>query len=215
VSKLPALVFSLLIAQAPGDLNAARHTDPIPAGVAPPVAQKLAPGGTRVNAGTVTVSFWFVSALPLKTGNAAPSWVDVEEGSLIGLVMLDKDVRDIRGKVVRAATYTLRYGIQPANSDHLGVSPYRDFLLLSPVAEDLDPAPRGHDGTVDLSKHTIGGSHPAVWSIDPPAATDALSSTHTTDLGHKAVIVEVPTTREGNGSGPLRFGIVLIGKIEA
>ncbi len=210
-----ALVFLLLFVQTPGDLGVARHSDPVPAGVAAPVAQKLAPGGTRVNTGTATITFWFVSALPLKPGDAGPSWADVDEGSLVGVVNLDKDMRDIRGKVVRAGTYTLRYGIQPANSDHLGVSPYRDFLLLSPVAEDADPAARGHEGTIDISKHTLGGSHPAVLSIDPPAATDTVLSTHTTSLGHKAVIVEVPTARAGKAASPLRFGIVLIGKIEA
>jgi hypothetical protein len=79
---------------------------------------------------------------------------------------------------------------------------------------DTDPAPHGHDGTVDLSKQTIGGSHPAVWSIDPPAATEAPLSVHTTDLGHKAVVVEVTTTRDGKQER-MRFGVVLIGRIEA
>ena len=182
--------------------------------MAAPIAQKLAPGGTRVTAGGAILTFWFVSALPLKGGTPAASW-DVDEGSLVGVVTLDKDYRDIRGRVVRAGAYTLRYGIQPSNGDHLGVSPFRDFLLLSPVADDTDPAPRGHDGTVELSKHTIGGSHPAVWSIDPPAATEAPLALHTTDLGHKAVVMEVPATRDGKPAGTLRFGIVVVGKIEA
>ena len=209
-----ALALALVLAQAPGDPGAVRHTDPVPAAVAAPIAQTLAPGGTRVTAAGATLTFWFVSALPLKGATPVASW-DVDEGSLVGVVTLDKDFRDIRGRVVRAGTYTLRYGIQPANGDHLGVSPYRDFLLLSPVAEDTDPAPRGHDGTIELSKHTIGGSHPAVWSIDPPAATEAPLAVHTTDLGHKAIVMEVAVTRDGKPAGTLRFGIVVVGKIEA
>ena len=31
-----------------------------------------------------------------------------------------------------------------------------------------------HDGIIELSKQTLGGEHPAVWSIDPAAAKDAL-----------------------------------------
>ena len=210
-----ALIFLLMLVQAPAGLGAARHADPVPAGVAAPVAQTLAPGGVRVTAGNTIIAFWFVSALPVKAGTAAPSWKDVDEGSLVGVVSLDKDYRDIRGRVVGAGTYTLRYGIQPANDDHLGVSPFRDFLLLSAIAEDTDPAPRGHDGTIELSKHAIGSKHPAVWSIDPPVAAEAPLSIHTTDLGHKAVVMEIPITRDGAPAGTLKFGIVVIGKIEA
>jgi hypothetical protein len=112
--------------------------------------------------------------------------------------------------VIKPGTYTLRYGIQPANGDHLGVSPFREFLLLSPASQDADPAPRKHDALIDLSKQTIGGSHPAVWSLDPPVATEAPLTVHTTDLGHKALVMEGPIP-----GGTLRFGLVLIGKIEA
>ena len=138
------------------------------------------------------------------------------QAELVGAVKIDRDIRDIRGKNVKAGVYTLRYGIQPANGDHLGVSPFREFLLLCPAAADTDAAARGHDGTIDLSKQTIGGSHPAVWSIDPPSASDAPLAVHTTELGHKALVVEVPVSRgDRAAAGSLRFGIVLIGRIEA
>ena len=126
------------------------------------------------------------------------------EGTLVGAVKLDADMRDIRGRPLKAGVYTLRYGIQPKTDDHFGVSPFRNFLLLSPAAVDKDPATRDHDGTIELSKQTLGGDHPAVWSIDPPAGKDAPLSIYTTDLGHKSLIVEV---------GKLKFGIVLIGRI--
>ena len=123
---------------------------------------------------------------------------------------VEKDVRDVRGRVIKAGTYTLRYGIQPANGDYLGVSPFREFLLLSPVSQDTDPAPPKHESLIDLSKQTISGSHPAVWSLDPPVATDAPLALHTNEAGLKAVVMDVPIA-----DGMLRFGLVLIGKIEA
>ncbi len=137
------------------------------------------------------------------------------EGSLVGAVKVGGTFRDIRGRVIKPGVYTLRYGIQPDNGDHLGVSPHRQFLLISPAADDRNPAPQGHDGTVELSKGSIGGSHPGVWSIDPPASTESLLSLHKNDLGHQSVIVEVPAARDGKPAGALRFGIVLVGKIEA
>jgi hypothetical protein len=194
------LLIALLLLQTPAALSGTTHTDSVPSQLAPAIAQALAPGGVKATVGSASLRFWWVKSLP------GPSWSDVAEGSLVGAVTIDHDVRDIRGKTIKPGVYTVRYGIQPANGDHLGVSPFRDFLLICPASADTDPAPRGHDGTIDLSKQTIGGSHPAVWSIDPPSASEAPLAVHTTDLGHKALVVQ---------AGALRFGIVLIGRIEA
>ena len=191
------LLVSLIVTQA-ADLSGVKHTDPVPTDIAAPVAAKVAPGGVRATANGATITFWWVTDLP------GAAWADVPEGTLVGAVKLDADVRDIRGHVMKAGVYTLRYGIQPANDDHFGISPFRNFLLVSPAAVDKDPATVDHDGVIALSRQTLGGKHPAVLSIDPPAAKDAALAVYTTDLGHKSLIVEV---------GKLKFGIVLIGKI--
>ena len=207
------LLVSLLLFQA-SDLSGTRHTDAIPADFAAPVAAAMAPGGVKASVGANTLTFWFVKEFPASAeasaGKAVTSWSDVKEGTLVGTVRIEKDFRDIRGRVIKAGSYSLRYGIQPANGDHLGVSPYREFLLLSPAKLDTDVAAKPHDPLVELSKETIGGSHPAVWSIDPPVAATAPLTVHTTELGHKAIVLELPAA-----GGALRFGLVLIGKIEA
>jgi hypothetical protein len=190
-------ILALVLSQA-ADLSGVKHTDPVPTDIAAPVAAKVAPGGVRATANGTTITFWWVTDLP------GAAWADVPEGTLVGAVKLDADVRDIRGHVMKAGVYTLRYGIQPANDDHFGISPFRNFLLVSPAAVDKDPATVDHDGVIALSRQTLGGKHPAVLSIDPPAAKDAALAVYTTDLGHKSLIVEV---------GKLKFGIVLIGKI--
>jgi len=190
-------ILALVLSQA-ADLSGVKHTDPVPTDIAAPVAAKVAPGGVRATANGTTITFWWVTDLP------SAAWADVPEGTLVGAVKLDADVRDIRGHVMKAGVYTLRYGIQPANDDHFGISPFRNFLLVSPAAVDKDPATVDHDGVIALSRQTLGGKHPAVLSIDPPAAKDAALAVYTTDLGHKSLIVEV---------GKLKFGIVLIGKI--
>lgn len=194
-------------------LSATAHTEPLPSELKPAVAAQLKPGGVRASVDTATLDFWWSSGVPL-TG-AEPAWSAVPEGALVGAVKVARTFRDIRGRVIKPGVYTLRYGLQPDNGDHLGVSPHRQFLLISPAADDGDPAPKGHEGAVELSKGSIGGSHPGVWSIDPPAATEAPLSIHKTDLGHQSVIVEVPATRDGKPAGTLKFGIVLVGKIEA
>jgi hypothetical protein len=207
-------LLSLFLFQAATDLSGAKHTDPLPPEIAALVSAKLGPGGVRAGVGVNTLTFWWVKELAASAEASAPrpapGWSNIPEGTLVGAVKIEKAFRDIRGRVIKAGTYTLRYGIQPSNGDHLGVSPFREFLLLSPAAQDTDPAPRSHDALTDLSKQTIGGSHPAVWSLDPRIATEPVLTVHTTDLGHKALVMDVPIA-----GGTLRFGLVLIGKIEA
>src|SRR6516225_4408916 len=144
---LVSLVFSLSQA---ADLTGVKHSDPVPGEVAAPIAAKVAAGGVRATANGTTITFWWVKDLP------GASWKDVPEGTLVGAVKFDADVRDIRGHVMKAGVYTLRYGIQPATDDHFGVSPFRNFLLVSPAAVDKDPAAVDHDHLVDLSKQTLG-----------------------------------------------------------
>jgi hypothetical protein len=194
-------------------IDAQLHKDPVPSELAAPIGGVMAPGGVRAVAGGVTLDLWFVKAL--EVGAAPPAWAGVAEGTLVGAVRVGGDFHDIRGRVIKAGVYTMRYGVQPDNGDHLGTSPWRDFLLLVPAALDTDTAARGHDGTVDLSKRTIGGSHPAVWSIDPPVTTEAVLAPHKTELGHQAIVVEVACAVAGKPAGALRFGIVLIGRIDA
>ena len=207
IAAITLALFALVAGQA--TIAAAAHDEAAPADLAPAIRALIAPGGARATVSGTQIDFWFVKALPLK--KTVLSWTVMEEGTLVGAVRLSSEARDIRGRLIKPGTYTLRYGIQPQNGDHLGVSPFRDFLLLSPAAIDTNAAARGHEPTVEMSTKTAGGSHPAVWSIDPPLATGAALTTHTTELGHTALVVEVPTS----GAGTLRFGIVLVGRVDA
>jgi hypothetical protein len=210
-------------AQAPG---IAAHGDPPPVELEDPIEAILAPGGQRVTVGNKTLDFWWVKSMPLLPGTGERSWAAVEEGTLVGAVKLSASYADIRGKTIQAGLYTLRYGIQPQNGDHLGVSPYRDFLLLSPAAADTKIAAPGHDGVVALARQTPGMSHPPSWSLDPPVVpmdnddkddndyNDVPRTTLKNDAGHTAVIFSVSVSREGTDAGVLRFGLTLVGTIQ-
>jgi hypothetical protein len=189
------------------------HREAVPAELAAEIAAALAAGGTRMTVGAATIDCWWVKAVAGGQGpsTASSAWQSVPEGALIGVMRSTAPLRDIRGRTIPPGTYTLRFGLQPANGDHLGVSPHREFLLVSPARVDTTVAPTGHDRTVDLSRETINASHPSVLSLDPPESSLAPGSIHRNDAGHEAVIVEVV---RGEGT-PLRFGIVLVGKIEA
>ncbi|HVB39113.1 MAG TPA: hypothetical protein VND92_11265, partial [Vicinamibacterales bacterium] len=156
-------------------------------------------------------------SLPLAAGTSgAPDWSQVPEGSFVGVVRTSDSFADIRGHSFKTGVYTLRYGVQPADGNHLGVSPYRDFLLVGPAADDATAAPLGHDGAIALSTKASGLAHPAVLSIDPPTTTQPVGSVMASepDMGLHSVIFEVPVSRAGADAGHLRFGLVLEGIIQ-
>ncbi|MGH9349557.1 MAG: hypothetical protein ACRD26_20085 [Vicinamibacterales bacterium] len=193
-------------AVAANGITVAKHANPAPDDIAAPVKAVLAPGGATVTAGDTTIDFWWVTSLDA----AGAGWSAVPEGALVGAMKVSATLKDIRGRNIKPGTYLLRFALEPQNGDHLGVSPHREFLLVTPAAEDTAPAALGHDAAVELGTKTTNIAHPAVLSVDPPVATEPpLTVTQNAD-GHTAVVFEVPTT-----AGALRFGLILIGHIEA
>ncbi len=88
-----------------------------------------------------------------------------EEGTLFGAVRFLRETRDFRKQLVKPGVFTLRYALNPVDGNHMGVSPIRDFLLLLPAAEDVNPANLARLDTINLSKKSIGLNHPSAWSI--------------------------------------------------
>ena len=177
-------------------------TDKPPADLAAGVASRLAPAA-KVALGAATLEIWLVQQLEPPAAGAG--WSGVDSGTLVGAVRVSGEFKEIRGKVVRPGVYTLRYGLQPQNGDHLGISTFRDFVLLSPAAIDKDPKVLGFDGVVALSKEVIGTAHPASLSLDPPEdATGAALSTYKNELGHEGVVLQI---------GSLKFGLIVSGLI--
>lgn len=208
---IPAAALVLLLSGSPavGQLTATPLASPPPDAIAEPLRSLLAPERQRTIVGSTTLEFWWVSALPVSGGEPA-TWSQVTEGALVGALRVTGGFKEIRGKTVNPGVYTLRFGLQPQNGDHLGASQNREFLLLSPAAADNDPKPLGFDGVVAISKQTIGTSHPAALSLDPPISTAAPLSAHTNEIEHQGLTFQVKTVP----AGTLKFGLILVGVIE-
>lgn len=202
----------LVLAQTPA---VSAHGDAPPDALAGPVRAVMATGGQTVSVAGKTLEFWWVKSLSLEAATADISWASVQEGTIVGAVRLSSSYTDVRGKPVAPGVYTLRYALQPENGDHLGVSPYREFLLLVPAQSDTGPSPLSHDDTVNLSKQANGTSHPAVWSLDPPVASSDPGSVYTNDAGQQGVVFSVAVSRAGKDAGTLRFGLILAGTIQS
>jgi hypothetical protein len=183
-----------------------------PAQLAPAVASALQSSGIKAIVGAATLDIWWVQAIALS--GDGPGWSTVESGTLVGAMRISGAFKEIRGKVVQPGAYTLRYGLQPQNGDHLGISTFREFLVLSPASADTDPKVLGFDGVVALSKQVIGTSHPAGLSIDPPEdAPGAVLSAYRNDAAHDGIVFEVARSLGGKPAGTVKFGLIVSGTI--
>ena len=177
-------------------------TDKAPPELTSGITSRVVPAA-KVTMDAATLDVWLVQSIE-RTADG-PGWSNVESGTLVGAVRVSGEFKEIRGKVVKPGVYTLRYGLQPQNGDHLGISAFRDFLLLSPAAIDKDPKVLGFDGAVALSKEVIGTAHPASLSLDPPEdAPGTVLSTYKNEYGHEGVVLQI---------GTLKFGLIVSGLI--
>jgi hypothetical protein len=143
-----------------------------------PLADQLDPQGSRLvhntNAGSAPIAdvWWVKSAPSVKPTSSGGDILvnNLQVGTLVGLLQfLSKDAEDARDQKLKMGLYTMRYAQIPQDGNHMGVSMYRDFLLLSPLAADtqLDKV-LPFDDLVNLSRRATGTGHPAVMSLVTP-----------------------------------------------
>ena len=72
------------------------------------------------------LEIWWVKAVPLEKAPASgkPSWADVADGTLVGAIRVGAAWTDIRGHGMKPGVYTLRYGQQPQDGNHVGTSDF-------------------------------------------------------------------------------------------
>lgn len=147
------------------------------------------------NGDEVLVELWLV----LEPSTAATSeavlgveFADLEQGALIGAVRFPNGWADYKETAIAAGVYTLRYGVQPANGDHMGVSEYRDFLLLLLAEDDVDPAAVSDpEVTIDMSRGASRKVHPAVLALFPVWDDVEVPAIVDNEIGQRTLVVDV------------------------
>jgi hypothetical protein len=84
------------------------------------------------------------------------------EGELLGAARYAAEGFDYRDQAIEPGVFTVRYGLQPVNGDHLGVSETRDYALLLPAARDTTPDVLTRKTLETQSAEAAGSNHPAV-----------------------------------------------------
>jgi hypothetical protein len=114
------------------------------------------------------MEFWFRSELPKGQPSGAPNVTmpELPHGAFMGVVRYPANYKDRRGQVIKPGVYTMRFSFYPENGDHQGAAPQRDFLVLSPLAADKDPAATpAFEALMEMSRKASGTPHPLVLSM--------------------------------------------------
>ncbi len=154
-----------------------------PEGLAAEIKGALADQGFRISKGDGEpfVDLWLLKATSAQAEPGEPKgavlFPFLEEGQLLGAARYHSEGFDYRDQSIVPGLYTVRYGLQPVNGDHLGVSPFRDFSLLVPAKQDEKAGPLEEKDLERQSAEAAGTNHPAVLMLvkAPGTSKDAPS----------------------------------------
>jgi hypothetical protein len=218
---LAVAMLTALSAFAQGDYKAETISGPPPADVPKVLQDAVLAQGARLldNQGKPLAEIWLAKTL---VGQANPSssmdiiYGSIQPGAFVGVLHYPNGGSDFRGQNIKSGFYTLRYDLIPQDGNHMGVSQYRDFLLLMPVAQDTDPSkPLKFEDAMKLSRAASGTSHPGVLSMDTTdQASGALPTAFKDDMGNWVLAAKTQVKAEGGAAKDLPMAIVLVGKYQ-
>ena len=189
-----------------------------PAKVGETIKQVLQAKAVQVlEEGKPVFQFWLRSETPVKNAPESESSAlkALDEVSLIGVAAVGEGRRDYKDSEIPAGTYTMRFGLQPQDGDHLGTSDYPYFLVLIPVASDAElDAITKYRPMVRASSKAAPSGHPIVLSLRPASGEASKTPEITTPANeHKAVRLELPVKAAGSAEGAkIPFDLVVEGR---
>lgn len=185
-------------------------------GLSPEVAARLAPSGLRVLRDKAPLcDIWLCKdwAVPADFKPSTEVLYPFQSGQLIGVVKYARKGADFRDQDIAPGLYTLRYAQQPADGNHVGTSPTRDFLLLTQAAKDKSPETLDPKKLASLSAEAAGSSHPALLSMQKVEGESAFLPVIRHNEEHDWWIVRFGgKAKAGDQTKPLVVELIVVGK---
>jgi hypothetical protein len=214
LAALAMLLFAAAaLAQAP---SATKIDSPAPTdAVAPEIAALLQPTGVKVAKGAQTIielwpaKEWAVAADAVTGGEVL---YPLTPGQLIGVARYARKGNDFRDQDIPAGVYVVRYAQQPVDGAHVGTSPTRDFLALSPAAKDRQAAALDYKTLVDTSKQTTGTEHPAILSLQKSESGGEPLAAREDSEKQWTILRFVGKAKQGSAVKDLPLEVVVVGK---
>lgn len=191
---------------------------PPPEELAAPVRDSMAPGAARIiGPDGPLFELWFRKAVPVQQAAGAElgiAYPRIAGGTFFGAMRVLQEFRDYRRQRIKPGVYTLRYALHPTDGNHMGISDYRDFLMIVPVAADQDTAPIAFEELMQRSRKTTGGTHPCALSLlaaDGAAEGSGFTLTHDEANDFWLLQFSVPWQAGSGAPTPTRMLLVVAG----
>jgi hypothetical protein len=176
------------------------------------VRKSLEPKGYRVTEsdGGIICELWLRNGVVAgKTDVPGAVYTWIPESAFVGVINFPKGARDYRGQSIKPGAYTLRYAVHPADGNHLGISPIRDFLMMVPIGMDQNPdATFKFEELAKLSAKAAGTNHPGILSLVSPESKGP-AAVSTNDHGHLVLSAPIKAA-----SGEMPFAVIVKGIAE-
>jgi hypothetical protein len=215
----PAVVASLILLPAlhvSAQEYAVSSAEAAPTGaLAPEISSLLDAKGIKVTKGSTTVcELWFAKEWPVEANATTGGEViyPLTVGQIIGAIRFPKKTGDFREQDMPAGVYVMRYAQQPVDGAHVGTSPTRDFLALSPAAKDRDPKTIDYKALVGVSKDSTGTAHPGIMSLQRVEGGGASPSVREVSDKEWVIVHVVGKMKQGGSVKDLPLDLVVVGK---
>ena len=130
-------------------------------------------------------------------------------GQLIGVLHFPRRGSEFRDQTVRRGWYTLRYGLQPVDGNHVGTSPTRDFLLLVDAEQDAPDKTWEPNALNVASAEVAGANHPAMLCLQKP--TEAADAAIRHDEENDWWILHLSGTEAGGDRKDIPIDLIVVG----
>lgn len=204
---------------AAADDHELESVDKAPEGLSADITKLLDPAGIQITGDDEPlVEMWLLKSLTVKP-KFKPSFTQMypfTPGQLIGAIRVAEDVEytDFRGQDIKAGVYTLRYGLQPMDGNHVGTSDTYDFLLALPAKFDQKPGPiPGPDELSEGSAKAAGSTHPAIFSLLDPSKVKKKKLEHD-DFNEHWILSVVGKGKAADEEVDVKVRLVVVGQSE-
>lgn len=157
--------------------------------------------------------FWFAKSVELTGAPGDDGLKKIPEITLLGAAQVqDVENLDFREDEVLPGVYTMRFGMQPEDGNHLGTSPYPFFAILIPSERDEELGGiADHDDMVDRSMEDTAGVHPYILAMQPlPEDAPGVAEVAEGEHDWQYVVIEVPGKADGKDA-PFKIALVFEG----
>jgi len=191
-----------------------------PEGLSPAIAKLVDANGHRISGPDgPMIEIWLLKSVQVKSG-FKPTFTQMypfSPGQLIGAMRINKGVEysDFKGQQMAAGTYTLRYGLQPQDGNHVGTSETYDFLLALPAKGDTRTATiKNFQELAEISAKAAGSTHPAIFSLLDPEEVEGKAKLEQDGFTEHWVLNFAGKARADQKAVTLKVRLVVVGQSE-